>query len=80
LAVYAPVAQFLERDGLSCDPATHERTGADDSKVAVEILNFRFARVGRTPLDPVHGEDSLFCRSMPRLERQANFKITMFLL
>ena len=60
LAVDAPIAQFLERDGLSCDSAAHERAGADDSKVAVKILDFRFARVGRAPLDPVHGEDSLF--------------------
>ena len=54
LAVDAPIAQFLERDGLSGDCAAHEGAWAKDAKVAVKILDFRFARVGRAPFEPVH--------------------------
>ena len=65
---------------MPCDGAAHECARADDSKITVEILDFRFACIGRAALDPVHGENSRFRRSLPRLKRRWNFKVVMFLL
>src|SRR5208282_3280930 len=69
LPVDAPIAQFVERDRLAGDGAAHERARTEDAIVAVDIFNFRFARVDRTPLKPVHRAFSRLDRSMPRSTR-----------
>ena len=59
--VDAPVAKFVQRDRQSGDGATHEgRRAQDDSKIAVEKLDFGLARVSGPSLNPVHGEKSRF--------------------
>src|SRR5271166_151616 len=54
LPIDAPVAEFVQRDRLSGDGATHEGARSENSKIPVEKFDFRFARVGGTSFDPVH--------------------------
>src|SRR5208283_2949073 len=62
LAVDAPVAEFVEGDWLPCDGATHKSTWANDSKIAVEIFDFGFARIDWATINPVHAVNSASCK------------------
>jgi hypothetical protein len=57
LTIHAPIAEFIERDRLACHGAAHVGAWAENAKIAVEKFNFRFARVHRTPIEPVHFKD-----------------------
>jgi hypothetical protein len=42
----APVFEFVQRDAFAGHRATHERAGADDLEIAVEIANAGFLAAG----------------------------------
>ena len=54
LTIHAPIAEFIQRDGLAGYGAAHEGAGTENTEIAVKIFNLRFARVDWTPLEPVH--------------------------
>ena len=50
----APVAHFVQRDRGAGDGAQDVKSRAYDPKIAVEILNLRFAGRCRAPFEPIH--------------------------
>ena len=54
LAIDIPVAQILQRNGLSGDGTTHESARTPHAVFSIEKINLGFDGRGRTTLKPVH--------------------------